>query len=160
MKLEQEIVEHQKNMELLQLKHESEVEKCRSQLEEQKKEVLRKNEAIRVLKGKEEALNRRMEESDKAYRAEIKLLMDKIENDKMNWYEREVQASGQREAQRVKELREILENKVQDREEEVKRLRDHIEKIEDNFSKQKEESVRHVETLTFELKELEKDKAR
>jgi hypothetical protein len=48
--------------------------------------VLRKNEAIKVLKSKEETLRVRMEGSDKSYREEIKLLMDKIENDKLNWY--------------------------------------------------------------------------
>jgi len=56
--------------------------------------------------------------------------IDKIDNEKLNWYQKESQAHGQRETERVKEVREILENKVKDREEDISRLREANHKLE------------------------------
>lgn len=56
--------------------------------------------------------------------------MGKIEDDKMNWHQKEIEVSGQREAERIKELKELWENKANDKDAEIQRLRENKEKVE------------------------------
>ena len=73
---------------------------------------MRKQDQIEEFKSKEQELYKKLENQELRSREEIKSLLEKIENNKISWFQNESQVSGQREAERVKELREIFEKKV------------------------------------------------
>lgn len=73
---------------------------------------MRKQDQIEEFKNKEQELYKKLENQELRSREEIKSLLEKIENNKISWFQNESQVSGQREAERVKELREIFEKKV------------------------------------------------
>lgn len=93
-------------------------------------------------------MTKKLEDQENRHRQELQLLIEKYDNDRLNMIQREATISGHRESERLKELKELYESKSKDKDEELSRLRERLNKSEQDCAKVREEmQVRNEKTL-------------
>ncbi len=109
------------------------------------------------MREKDQTLTKKIEDAEQRHRVELQKIIEKYANDKLNILQRESEQSGAKESERLKEIKDLYEGKIKEKDNEVTRLREYNSRLESQLQELKNESGTQQNQMATINKDLEKE---